>query len=56
MSAPEAEPVAEMRVDTMIVLPNSIPTGTTERGQVDNVATNRPDTKFRAAEAIPSMT
>jgi hypothetical protein len=55
MCAPVAEPVAETRVDTRIVLPKSIPTGTTARGQVDSVATSRPDTKFSDPEAIPSM-
>jgi hypothetical protein len=52
--APVAELVAEMRVDTMIILPKRIPTGITERGHVDSVAASRPDKKFSDAEAIPS--
>ena len=55
MCAPVAEPVAEMRTDTRIVLPKSTPTGITERGHVDSVATSRPDMKFSEPEAIPSM-
>lgn len=53
--APVAAAVAEMIHDTTIVLPNSIPTGTTAGGQVDIVATRRPDMKFSDPEATPSM-
>jgi len=55
MCAPDAEAVAETRIDTRTVLPMSIPAGTAARGQVDSVATMRPDKKFSDPAAIPSM-
>ena len=54
--APVAEPMAEMRVETRIMLPKRIPTGTAGSGHVESVATRRPDMKLSTAEAIPSMT
>ena len=55
MCAPVVEAVAEMMSDTRTVLPKNIPTGTTESGHADSVATSKPDTKFRDPEATPSM-
>lgn len=53
--APVAVAVAEMIHATTRVFPTSIPTGATVGGQVDSVATSRPDIKFSDPEATPSI-
>ena len=55
MCAPVAEYAAEMRHDTRIVLPKSIPAGIAARGQVDSVAAIKPVITFSDPEATPSM-